>query len=119
MGFLDRMLRGTPPPTPEETDRVTIRKLASMGADLSRPRRVVHFLELGSEASARAAADAIRRAGYDASVEAEEDSPQWTVRAEAVRVVDSSTVAAFRAWFEQLAAAHDGEYEGWEAWPTP
>jgi Regulator of ribonuclease activity B len=119
MGFLARMLRGAPPPTPEETDRVTVQKLAGMGADLSRPRRVIHFLEVGSEAAAHEVATAVRRAGYDASVEAEADATQWTVRAESVRVVDVSTVAAFRTWFEQLAAEHDCEYEGWEAWPKP
>jgi len=29
------------------------------------------------------------------------------------------TVAAFRSWFEEVAAKHRGEYDGWEASAKP
>jgi hypothetical protein len=43
------------------------------------------------------------------------DAPHWSVRAEGSRVVDETTVVAFRAWFERVAAGHAGEYDGWES----
>ena len=43
----------------------------------------------------------------------------WTVKADGNRIVGPETVAAFRSWFETVAAAHDGEYDGWEAAAKP
>ena len=120
MSFLDRMLRGKPPATAAEVDRITLRKLQSMGADLTKPREVLHFLELPSDAAADRAADELERAGYTPTKRApDEPEAGWTVRAQAVRVVDATTVPAVRAWFEALAARHGGEYEGWEVSPRP
>ena len=114
------MLRGKPPATAEEADLITIQKLAGMRADLSQPRQIVHFLELWSGLAVEEAKDALERAGYEVTVEQpDEETTHYLVRAEAVRVVSSTTVPAFRAWFEKLAAEHGGEYEGWEAARTP
>jgi hypothetical protein len=120
MSFLDRLLRGSPPATPDDADQISVRQLAAMGADLSQPRQIVHFLEFGSEQSAREAAVALERGGYEAAItEPDEDTLHWSVRAEGHRVVDGTTVAAFRGWFEELARAHEGDYEGWEASRKP
>jgi hypothetical protein len=42
------------------------------------------------------------------------DDP-WSLRAEGARVVDETTISVFRSWFERIAAAHAGEYDGWES----
>jgi hypothetical protein len=44
---------------------------------------------------------------------------EWCVKADSTRVVNAATVEAFRAWFEQIAAEHDGEYDSWEAANKP
>jgi Regulator of ribonuclease activity B len=44
---------------------------------------------------------------------------EWSLRAEGYRVVGAATVEAFRAWFEQIAHDHRGEYDGWEAAAKP
>jgi hypothetical protein len=114
------MLRGKPPATGAEADRITLRKLQGMGADLTRPREILHFLELPSEAAAAGASDELVRAGYTpTTTAATEPGAGWTVRAQAMRVVDATTVPAVRAWFEALAARHGGVYEGWEVSPRP
>jgi regulator of ribonuclease activity B len=114
VSLLDRF-RQKRPPAPE-LDLLLVRRLRSVGADLTRPRPIVHFLDFGSEADARAAGAEIEAGGYGVTVAAEEDGA-WSVRAEATRVVDESTVAVFRPWFERIAAAHAGEYDGWESSP--
>jgi Regulator of ribonuclease activity B len=114
------MLRGKPPASAEQADQLTVQKLAGMGADLSRPRQIVHFLELWSGLAVEEAQTALERAGYEVTVDRpDEETTHYLVRATAVRVVSSTTVPAFRTWFERLAAEHGGEYEGWEAARTP
>jgi hypothetical protein len=44
---------------------------------------------------------------------------EWSLRVDGHRIVGADTVAAFRAQFEQLAGAHNGEYDGWEAAAKP
>lgn len=44
---------------------------------------------------------------------------EWLVRAEITRVVDETTVPAYRRWFEHVAMEHGGEYDGWEATTKP
>lgn len=120
MSRFDRMLRGKPPATAEDADQITVQKLVGMGADLSRPRQIVHFLELWSGLAVEDARAALERAGYEVAIEEpDEETTHYLVRAEAIRVVSATTVPAFRAWFEKLAAEHGGDYEGWECARTP
>lgn len=112
MSLLDRF-RQKRPPAPE-LDLLLVRRLRSVGADLTGPRPIAHFLDFPSEADARAAAEEIDRGGYVVTVAAEENGT-WSVRAEGTRVVDESTVTVYRRWFERIAAAHAGEYDGWES----
>lgn len=120
MSFFERMLRGRPPATGDEADRITLLQLQGMGADLTKPRELLHFIELPSQAAAERAAEELERAGFETTTSAPgEPDAGWLVRGRAIRVVDSTTVPAFRAWCEALAARHDGEYEGWEVSPRP
>jgi len=48
VSLLDRF-RQKRPPAPE-LDLLLVRRLRSVGADLTRPRPIVHFLDFGSEA---------------------------------------------------------------------
>ena len=118
MGFLDRF-RQEPPP-PRELDQLILQQLRGKGADLALPRHVLHFLDFPDEASARSAAEAVEDIGFDATVVAPSgETERWSVRAEATRVVDETTVDTHRAQFERIATAHDGEYDGWEAAAKP
>lgn len=120
MGFLDLLRHKGKPKTPQEADALALRQLAGRGADLAQPRHVVHFLYFAGEDDARAAADVVREAGWQAAIEEPTANVDvWTVRADATRVVSSATIESFRAWFEHVAAEHRGEYDGWEASAKP
>jgi hypothetical protein len=107
-------------PEGPELDRLILHQLRGKGAMLALPRHVLHFLDLPDEASARAAADEVEAIGFDATVDApKEDGAPWTVRGEAMRVVDETTVDTHRKLFERIATAHGGEYDGWEAAAEP
>jgi hypothetical protein len=117
--FLDRIRYRGAPETPEDADRLALRQLAGRGADLSRPRHVVHFLYFASEAEARAAADAIGDTWRTRIEPPTETIEQWCVQADGERTIGPEIVAGFRAWFERVAAEHGGEYDGWEAAAKP
>jgi predicted metal-dependent phosphoesterase TrpH len=120
MGFLDRVRDAGAPTTPAEADRLAVRQLEGRGADLTQPRHIIHVLYFPDETDARRAADEIERAGYETTVALPgEPVREWSVRAEANRVVAANTVEAFRAWFEQIATEFRGEYDGWEASAKP
>lgn len=119
MRLFDRIRFQGAPKTPQEADRLAVRQLAGRGADLSKPRHIIHFLYFSSERDAHGAADAIGDV-WKTSIEPPRESiAQWCVKADGNRTVGPDTVAAFRSWFEELAAKHDGEYDGWEAAAKP
>jgi len=120
MRFLDRIRNQGEPTTPQEADTLALRQLAGRGADLAKPRHVIHFLYFSREADARAAAATIDGASWTAAVTPPDDTiAEWSVRADGQRVVGAETIAAFRAWFERVATEHGGEYDGWEAAAKP
>ncbi len=120
LSFLDRLRRPKTVASPAEQDRLVLLQLQGRGANLTRPRHVLHYLYFSDEAHARSAALDIDSAGYEVTISPPDDTvAEWSVRAEATRVVDETTVDAFRAWFERVAAEHGGEYDGWEAAAQP
>ena len=120
MGLLDLIRHKGRPKSPEEADALALRQLAGGGADLAQPRHVLHFLYFPAERDARAVAELASEAGWSVAVEPPgERVADWTVRADGTRVVSSTTVESFRAWFEHVAEEHAGEYDGWEAAAKP
>ena len=107
-------------PEGPELDRLILQQLRGKGAKLALPRHVLHFLDFPDESSARAAAEDVEAIAFDATVEVPtgEEAP-WTVRGEATRCIDETTVDTHRKQFERIAAAHGGEYDGWEAAAEP
>jgi hypothetical protein len=120
MRFLvDRIRYGGAPKTPEDADRLALRQLAGRGADLSKPRHVIHYLYFASERDAHEAAEAIGDA-WKTQIEAPtKETEQWCVKADGNRTMSFETASAFRAWFDELARQHRGEYDGWEAAAKP
>ena len=120
MGFLDRFRKESVALSASDGDALILAQLRSAGADLTRPRHVVHYMYVPDEYRARAAASAISAAGYETRVgEPLPGYETWSVIAETTAIVDATTVVPTRATLEGIAAEHDGEYDGWEAAATP
>ena len=120
MRIFDLIRNQGAPKTPQEADALALRQLAGRGADLAKARHVIHFVYFVQEEDARAAAEAIGEASWTTAVEAPDgNDDRWCVKADAHRIVGPDTVAAFRTWFEGVAATHGGEYDGWEAAAKP
>ena len=90
--------------------------LEEHGEDLSEPREIRVDLLFPDEASANAAEEELTELGYEvATFEAAGEEEQWSLRATRELRVDHGNVTGFRHRFEELAARHDGEFDGWEA----
>jgi hypothetical protein len=99
-----------------DLDQLTLEQLAKTGADLSREREAIFYLYV-PEGAAEGAAGELRAGGFDveAGPSAGEDEARWCVTAVKVMRVDAATIAAERRRFEELAARHGGDFDGWEA----
>lgn len=98
-------------------DLLVLDQLMQAGADLKQPRHVLHYVyvkDAGAAADVRAAAFA---RGYAVELRAPDDpAGDWLVLSERHGVVtDPVTVRDTTDFFDQLAAAHGGDYDGWEA----
>jgi hypothetical protein len=113
----DEPVSGGPP---EKGDKQVLKQLRRLGANLSRPREIVHFLYFPTQVAAEQASHQLRGEGYMIDVRpaanADENPPNpWLMEARNYAVVDESNVQAMRQKFEGLAEAGGGEYDGWEA----
>jgi hypothetical protein len=118
MGLRDLFRRRGPKPysTPAEGDRLILEQLREHGGDLSRPRHGIQYLYFPTEVAARGAAETLRATGYDVDLRPpREGITQWAAIAEAHVVVDEAWLDEMRPRLEAIAAANDGEYDGWEA----
>jgi hypothetical protein len=107
-------------PAPKDPDQPVLKQLRKIGANLSKPREVIHFLYFPTQVAAEQASTQLRGEGYAIDVRpaanADQNPPNpWLMEARIRAVVDETTVAPMRARFEQLAEAGSGEYDGWEA----
>jgi hypothetical protein len=107
-----------------EADQLILQQLKSLGADIHKPREVIHYLYLPTRKAAHQAADALRLKGYLAeeqmAADAKENPPNpFLVLARNEIVVTPQATHEFRRLFEHLAKFHNGEYDGWEAAVKP
>jgi Regulator of ribonuclease activity B len=106
--------------TGEQSDKRVLKQLRRLGANLARPREVIHFLYFPTQVAAEQASHHLRGEGYMIDVRpaanvADNPPNPWVMEARIVAVVDEASVIPMRAKFEEIAAAGGGEYDGWEA----
>ena len=107
---------------PEQGDLLILKRLEEVGADLSLPREVAHFMYLPNAEAARQVAAALRQDGYDVEeklVGTATGPNQWAIVSRIDAIVNEQTVETARSRFEELSRLHGGEYDGWEATAKP
>ena len=98
-------------------DLFVLGSLMEAGADLTKPRHVVFYSYAGSPETAETMAGEARARGFAAEVrEPLPDYPgEWSCVCETHTVVSPDFVRESCDFFEELAARHSAEYDGWEA----
>jgi hypothetical protein len=108
--------KSTAPQNKAELDATTLAQLVKAGAVLTNRRNVRHYLYASNETTTTAAVATLRAEGYNVDSRHAATGGTWLLLAEREEVVDSTSVAAARKLFEQLADSMDGgDYDGWEA----
>ena len=125
MSWLRRVSKaGSGRMTAAEADRAIMAQLRYLGADLDRPREVIHYVYLPSADASRKVAQALRLEGYSVEEKPATDAGNrppnpFLVLATHETILNPGTVQQFRQLFEQLASHFSGEYDGWEAAAQP
>ena len=99
-------------------DLAVLGQLMKSGADLYQPRDVLHYLYFPNKKAATTVGNAARKLGFEAQVN--EPLPQypdnWRLLAQNRSLVLSLDVVREHGnFFDELAATHGGDYDGWEA----
>lgn len=108
--------------TAAEGDRLIVEQLRSLGADLSKPREVLHYVYLPSQDAAQAAGRELEAKGFAVEVRPAAGAPgpnPWLCLATIEEVVSVESANAATQSFIALATLHGGEYDGWEAAGVP
>jgi hypothetical protein len=100
-----------------QDDRQVLAQMVGLGADLSQPRHVLHYLYVATQEAADAASTTATDAGWEAEAQpSAAGDGTWCVLAQRHGyVLAPDAVIADRALFAGLATTHAGEYDGWEA----
>jgi hypothetical protein len=124
VGLVVWLARGTHPsevaqpslkPAAPDPDSEVLFQLAIAGLDLSQPQEPGFFLYFPRRDAAHEAAREIEAAGFSTTVELGSGGEQWLCLAKTSMVLTRDALVAIRVAFSELAARHDGEYDGWGA----
>ena len=104
-------------------NRYVIESLTKHGDDLSKSRRVFHWLYFSAEADWEQCAAAARAKGFSTIRLEKSDQPDearpWGLELHRIDSVSPADIDAVGYEMVTLAQDHSGEYEGWEAQPRP
>jgi hypothetical protein len=104
------------PEPPADPDEIIVRALTESGVDLTRAQQLHFFLYFPGAREARVALRDAQRVGYDGELlDPPSEQSDWMLLLQRRMVVTRESIKAERARLDELAAAHDGEFEGWDA----
>jgi regulator of RNase E activity RraB len=98
---------------PAVADELVLDHLARLGDDPAASHETHHFLYLPASDGADTVARTLHRDGWSTSIEESEGA--WLVTAVRTYPLTPELVRDTRAQLRELAAEHDGVYDGWEA----
>lgn len=99
---------------PDDDDLARLAELREQGSRLHLPHPVRGFLVFETEATARQAADQLRKEGFRCAIRAGQDGT-WTITAVTQVVPTPGAITKLREQFEKVVSAHEGSYRGWDA----
>jgi hypothetical protein len=90
-----------------------LQDLRLAGFDLSAPLPVEHYLHFEVAATAQGLAEDLRREGFVVDLEPDDERSGWIVYATRATMPTTPQLLRARQRVAGAAAAHGGEYEGW------
>ena len=96
-----------------------LRQLRASGSDTNRPHAFEFFLYLRTESDAETAAQRLRESEFEARVSPSGSGNGWLCRASITVVPITASLNEIGRFFEQMAAALEGDFDGWECAVVP
>ena len=112
---------------PDDADGAVLADLAAQGVDMTQPLAIEFPVAVPDEPSAKNAAAAMTKAGYESQIEydegepdfdpetddAEEFGPSWTVYANVQMIPEYNEIMRIQAELDQIARPLGGKSDGW------
>ena len=91
-------------------------QLREHGSDVTKPHSFGFYIYVPTELDAKKATDKIRQSGFScADVSRSAAGSSWLCLATKTLVPEKADLSDHARFFEQIAAALGGEFDGWEA----
>ena len=95
-------------------DVLVLSQLRQAGSDLSKPHPIEFFLYFSTEDAAHRVKTQIATEGFSQTVtKSASGKLEWLLQANKTMVPKAEELARLREWFEKLATAENGSYDGW------
>ena len=112
------------PVSAKDGDKMILEQLKVAGADLEKPREVLHYLYLPTQQASHHVARELRAQGFEVterpSADAASHPPNpWLILARKVMIANAKSIETMRTEFEKFAKENHGDYDGWEAAAKP
>ncbi|HEX6597344.1 MAG TPA: ribonuclease E inhibitor RraB [Acidimicrobiales bacterium] len=98
---------------PNDADGDTLRRVAADGNDLTKPMAFDLTVVLPDEASAISVADAARLAGYETTIDLDEESDESICVCTKLMLPTYDNVIRAQDELQELVAPYGGEVDGW------
>lgn len=115
---LDRQ-HAPPPEAARGFRKEVLKQLRASGSDTNQPHTFEFFLYLPTESAAETAAQRLRESDFLVQVSQSGSGNGWLCKAEITLVPVTSSLNEIGHFFEQLAGALDGDFDGWESAVMP
>jgi regulator of RNase E activity RraB len=98
---------------PNDADGDALRRLIHDGSDLSRPMAIDFTVDVPTRAAGEAVARAAEQAGYQTSVEMDEEDGAWTCYCTRYMIANYAAVVEAQRELNRLSEPHGGSCDGW------
>ena len=98
---------------PADADGDALRRVAEGGSDMSKPMVIEFSIAVPDQPSGEATAEASASAGFDAIVDHDDESDEWSCYCRMETVATYERLLALQDELQRLASPHGGRIDGW------
>ncbi len=96
-------------------DCKTLVQLAKAGSDLKKPHEIDFFFYFPTQDQAKKAAPKLAALGLSTKIDRAAKGSNWVIHGNKTMVPSEAELQRLRRYFDEIAAAQGGDYDGWGA----
>ncbi len=98
---------------PDDADGKALLRVATDGADMSKPMEIDFFVDVSDEDVGEQVADAATEAGYEVTVTQDDETEEWTCFCSKTMLATYDGVIEAQAELDRLAEPFGAKTDGW------